>query len=159
MALWTLPGMGEPLDLVLLDVPWEDLSTGERLLADVLERARSLGAREVGHALDAPLMWPQWQDLPDRRVGLLERLGFVLRRETSRFEWRRENGVPAVARRLDFRALDEVGEEEEFVGAIERVSEGTLDREIQDERDELGPAEAARQLEELARKLEYDPAW
>lgn len=82
---------------------------------------------------------------------MLERVGFVLRRETSRFEWRRENGLPAVARRLGFRALDEVGEEE-FVGAIERVSEGTLDREIQDERDELRPAEAARQLE-------YDPAW
>jgi ribosomal protein S18 acetylase RimI-like enzyme len=54
--------------------------------------------------------------------------------------------------------LDEVGEEE-FVGAIERVSEGTLDREIQDERDEFGPAEAARQFFELERKLEYDPAW
>lgn len=158
VALWTLPGMDEPLDLVLLDVPWEDLSAGVRLLEDVLERARSLGAREIGHVLDAPPMWPQWQGSPDRRAGLLERVGFFLRRETSRFEWRRENGLPAVARRLDFRTLDEVGEEA-FVGAIERVSEGTLDREIQDERDELGPAEAARQFFELERKLEYDPAW
>jgi ribosomal protein S18 acetylase RimI-like enzyme len=158
VALWTLPGMGEPLDLVLLDVTWEDLSAGVRLLEDVLERARSLGAREIGHVLDAPPMWPQWQDSPDRRVGLLERVGFVLRRETGRFEWRRENGLPAVARRLDFRTLDEVGEEA-FVRAIEQVSEGTLDREIQDERDELGPAEAARQFFELERKLEYDPAW
>jgi ribosomal protein S18 acetylase RimI-like enzyme len=158
VALWTLPGMDEPLDLVLLDVPREDPSIGAHLLADVLERARSLGAREIGHVLDAPPMWPQWQDSLDRRAGLLERVGFALRRETSRFEWRRENGLPAVARRLDFRTLDEVGEEA-FVGAIERVSEGTLDREIQDERDELGPAEAARQFFELERKLEYDPAW
>jgi len=158
VALWTLPGMDEPLDLVLLDVAWEDLTIGERLLADVLERARSLGAREIGHVLDAPPMWPQWQDSPDRRVGLLERVGFALRRETSRFEWRRENGSPAVARRLDFRALDEVGEEV-FVAAIERVSEGTLDREIQDERDSLGPAGAAREFFELERKLEYDPDW
>ncbi len=157
VALWTLPGMDEPLDLVLLDVPWEG-SAGARLLADVLERARSLGAHEIGHVLDEPPMWPQWQDSPERRAGLLERVGFLLRRETSRFEWRRELGLPAMARRLDFRSLDEVGEEA-FVGAIERVSEGTLDREIQAERDQLGPAGAAREFFELERKLEYDPAW
>ena len=158
VAFWTLPGMHGPLDLVLLDVAWEDLPTGERLLEDVLERARSLGAREIGHVIDAPPMWPQWQDSPERRVELLERVGFVLRRETSRFEWREEMGVPAAPRRLDFRTLDEVGEEA-FIGAIERVSEGTLDREIQAERDELGPREAAREFFELERKLEYDPAW
>ncbi len=157
-AFWTLPGVDEPLDLVLLDVAWEDLSVGERLLSDVLERARSFGAREIGHVLDAPPMWPQWQDSPERRVELLERSGFVLRRETSRFEWRTEHGLPAMTRRLDFRALDEVGEEA-FVGAIERVSEGTLDRELQAERDEFGPAGAARQFFELERRLEYDPAW
>jgi ribosomal protein S18 acetylase RimI-like enzyme len=157
-ALWTLPGMGEPLALVLFDVPWEDLSVGMTLLREVLARARALGAKEIEHVLDAPPMWPQWQDSPDERVALLERMGFVMRRETRRFEWRRENGLPAVPRRLDFRALDEVGEEV-FVEAIERVSEGTLDREIQDERDELGPAGAARRFFEMERKLEYDPAW
>ncbi len=158
MALWTLPGMDEPLDLVLLDVSWEELSAGARLLGDVLERACSMGAREIGHVLDAPPMWHQWRGSPDRRAELLESVGFVLRRETSRLEWRSESCLPAVAWRLDFRALDEVGEEV-FVVAIERVSEGTLDREIQDERDELGPAEAAREFFELERKLEYDPAW
>ncbi len=158
VALWTLPGMDEPLDLVLLDVPWEDPSVGERLLADVLERARSLGAREIGHVLDAPPTWPQWQDSPQRRAELLERAGFVLRRETTRFAWRKEVGLPDASWRLDFRTLDEVGEEA-FVAAIERVSRGTLDREILDERDEHGPREAARRFFELERKLEYDPAW
>jgi ribosomal protein S18 acetylase RimI-like enzyme len=80
-----------------------------------------------------------------------------LRRETSRFEWRSESGLPAAARRLDFRTLDDG--EEAFVAAIERVSDGTLDREIKDERYEFGPAEAARRFFELERKLEYDPAW
>jgi hypothetical protein len=46
VALWTLPDMDEPLDLVLLDVPWEDLSAGVCLVADVLERTRS--EREIG---------------------------------------------------------------------------------------------------------------
>ena len=158
VAFWTLPGMDEPLDMVLLDVPWEDLCVGKRLLAHVLERARSLGAREIGHVLDEPPMRPQWQDSPERRAELLERAGFVLRRETRRFEWRREQGLPEEARRLDLRTLDDVGEEA-FVWAIERVSEGTLDREVQAERDEHGAAEAARRFFELERRLEYDPAW
>ena len=129
MTLWTLPGMDEPLDLVLLDVSWEELSAGARLLGDVLERARWMGAREIGHVLDAPPMWPQWRGSPDRRAELLESVGFVLRPETSRFEWRSESGLSAVAWRLDFRALDEVGEEA-FKVAIERDSDGTLDCEI-----------------------------
>ena len=124
----------------------------------MLVKARSLGAREFGHVLDAPPMRPQWQDSPDRRAELLESLGFVLQRETRRFEWRSESDLPAVARRFSFRALDEVGEGA-FVGAIERVSEGTLDREIQDEREEFGPAGAARRFFELVRKLEYNLAW
>jgi hypothetical protein len=138
VALWTLPGMDEPLDLVLLDVSWEELSAGARLLGDVLERACSMGAREIGHVLDAPPMWHQLRGSPDRRAELLESVGFVLRRETGRLEWRSESCLPAVAWRLDFRALDEVGEEA-FKVAIERDSDGTLDREIQDERDESGP--------------------
>ncbi len=79
-------------------------------------------------------------------------------RETSRFEWRRGVAVPAETRRLEFRTLDEVGEAA-FVDAIARVSEGTLDREISAEREELGVREAARQFFELELQLEHDPAW
>jgi hypothetical protein len=55
-------------------------------LGEVLVKARLLGARELGHVLDAPPMQPQWQDSPDRRAELLESLGFVLQRETRCFE-------------------------------------------------------------------------
>jgi hypothetical protein len=99
VALWTLPGMDEPLALALLDVPWEDPSAEVSPLGEVLVKARSLGAQELGHVIDAPPMRPQWQDSPDRRAELLESLGFVLQRETRRFEWRTESGLPAVARR------------------------------------------------------------
>jgi hypothetical protein len=56
VALWTLPKAEEPLDAVLLDVPWngEYLSLGELLLVDVLEEACALGAQEIGHVLDSP---------------------------------------------------------------------------------------------------------
>lgn len=46
MALWTLPGMGKPLDLVLLDVPWEDLSTGQRLFWRTCSKEHARSERE-----------------------------------------------------------------------------------------------------------------
>ena len=43
---------GEPLALVLLDVPWEDayLTAGKHLLEDVLAHARMFGTEEIEHA-------------------------------------------------------------------------------------------------------------
>ena len=158
-ALWTLPGMDEPLALVLLDVPWEDdsLSVGKRLLEDVLAHGRVLGAEEIEHVLDAPLMAPQFQDHPERRAELLEAVGFTFRRETGRFEWRGEK-LPAVPDQLSFRTLEEVGEEA-FVDVIRRISEDTLDARIWEDRERLGPAEAARSYFEDARRVRHEPSW
>ncbi len=62
VAFWTLPGMEEPFALVLLDVPWDTdyVSGGTRLLEDVLEKARALGAEEIEHVVDDPPMRPQF---------------------------------------------------------------------------------------------------
>jgi RimJ/RimL family protein N-acetyltransferase len=158
VAFWTLPGMEEPFALVLLDVPWDGDYTvvGTRLLVDVLNEARRLGAKEIEHVLDAPPMQPQFQHYPDKRVELLESVGFAFRRETGRFEWRGEpNTEPE---RLSFRTLEEVGEDA-FVDAMRRVSEGTLDREIREERERLGPKEAARDFFEDARRVKHEPSW
>ena len=158
-ALWTLPGMDEPLALVLLDVPWDDddLRVGKHLLEDVLSHARVLGAKEIEHVLDAPPMQPQFQDHPERRTELLEAAGFAFRRETDRFEW--QGGEPlALPDRLSFRKFEEVGEGA-FVDAMRRVSEGTLDREIREERERLGPQGAAREFFEDARRVKHEPAW
>lgn len=161
VALWTLPGMSEPLDLVLLDLRWEEPdhpTTGTRLLRRVLEEARDLGAREVGYVLDAPPMWPQWQYYPKERAGMLVRAGFIVERETIRFEWRSGNAPPSVPERLVFRSLEEVGKAA-FVDAVVRVSEDTLDREIWNEREERGPEKAGREFFEMESKLEHDPSW
>jgi len=159
VALWTLPGTEEPFALVLLDVPWdgEYMGVGARLLADVLEKARALGAKEIEHVVDDPPMRPQFQHHPERRTELLESVGFAFRRETGRFEWR-GGGPPAVPGRLSFRTLEDVGEDA-FVEAMIRVSEGTLDREIRGERERLGAQRAAREFFEDARRVEHDPAW
>jgi predicted N-acetyltransferase YhbS/ribosomal protein S18 acetylase RimI-like enzyme len=159
VAFWTLPGTERPLALVLLDVPWDGdhLGVGTRLLGDVLDEARELGAGEIEHVLDAPPMQPQFQHRPEKRTELLEDAGFVLRRVTDRFRWPGED-PPAVPDRLSFRAFGEVGEEA-FVHAMRRVSEGTLDREIREERERLGPRGAARGFFEAARMVGHDPSW
>jgi RimJ/RimL family protein N-acetyltransferase len=159
VTFWTLPGMEEPFALVLLDVPWDGdyAVVGTRLLVDVLNEARRLGAKEIEHVLDAPPMQPQFQHYPDKRVELLESVGFAFRRETGRFEWR--GGEPNTEpERLSFRTLEEVGEDA-FVDAMRRVSEGTLDREIREERERLGPKEAARDFFEDARRVKHEPSW
>ncbi|HEX2742017.1 MAG TPA: hypothetical protein VHM69_16350 [Rubrobacter sp.] len=159
VALWALPGADRPLALVLLDVPWEeeDLTVSVPLLRDVLDRARALGTEEIEHVLDSPPMYPQFQSHQERRSELLDVIGFALKRETIRFEWRGKK-TPAVSGRLDFRALDEVGDEA-FADAMARVSEGTLDRQIQDERERLGSGQAARVFFEDARRVKHEPSW
>ncbi len=159
VAFWTLPGMEEPFALVLLDVPWDGdfVGVGTRLLEDVLEEARALGAEEIEHVVDDPPMRPQFQHHPHKRVELLEGVGFSFRRETGRFEWR-GGEPPAAPGRLSFHTLKEVGEDA-FVEAMSEVSEGTLDREIQGERERLGEQGAARDFFEDARRVKHDPAW
>jgi len=159
LALWTLPGMEKPFAFVLLDVSWygDYVSVGSRLLGDVLEEARDIGAGEIEHVVDDPPMRPQFQDHPERRIKLLRSTGFTFRRETGRFEWP-GGGPPVVPGRLSFRTLEEVGEEA-FVEAMRIVSEGTLDREIQGERERLGPRRAAREFFEDAQRVEHDPTW
>jgi RimJ/RimL family protein N-acetyltransferase len=127
------------------------------LLEDVLNRARSLGAQEIEHVIDAPPMAPQFQSHRERRIELLESAGFALRRETGRFGWHGEK-LPVEPGRLAFRTLEETGEEA-FVDAMMRVSEGTLDREISEERERLGPRRAAREFFHDAQRVKYDPSW
>ena len=159
VAFWTLPGDDRPRALVLLDVPWEGayLSAGVRLLRDVLDRARRLGVERIEHVLDAPPMYPQFEYHPEQRTELLEDVGFSLKRRTIRFEWRGDE-PPLVSERFSFRTLEEVGEEA-FVDAIARVSEGTLDQEIQNERKRMGPQGAARAFFEDASGAKHGPSW
>ena len=156
VAFWTLPGMEEPFALVLLDVPWDGdyMGVGTRLLGDVLDKARALGAEEIEHVVDDPPMRPQFQHRPERRVELLEGVGFVFRRETGRFEWR--GGELPVPGRLSFRTLEEVGEDA-FVGVM-RVSEGTSTARSGGSARGLGEAGRARVLRGRA-KGKHDPAW
>jgi ribosomal protein S18 acetylase RimI-like enzyme len=156
---WCFVGTEQPFALVLLDIPWDSdyMRMGTCLLEAVLDKAQRLGTKEIEHVIDDPPMRPQFQHYSEKRVALLQSVGFSLRRETDRFEW--PGGEPPVgADRLSFRTLEEVGEEA-FVDTMKRVSEGTLDRQIREERERLGPQEAAREFFENAQRVEHDPSW
>ena len=159
IAFWTLPGMKEPFALVLLDVDWEGdyAAVGTRLLGGILDEARALGAEEIEHVVDDPPMSPQFQHQAEKRIELLESVGFSLRRETGRYE-RRGTDNPAGPGRLTFRPLDEVGENP-FVEAIASVSEGTLDREIREEVRRIGARRAAQEFFEDAQRVTHDTSW
>jgi ribosomal protein S18 acetylase RimI-like enzyme len=160
VGLWTLPSRAIPLDLILLDAPWDEpeLTTGTALLRAALRAARDLGATHLGHTLDTPPMPPQWQDHLERRVLLLGRLGFTIERQTRRFAWRAETGVPGETGHLRYRTLAEVGEAA-FLAALEEVSTGSLDQHDREARARVGPTRAARDLLTLLQGLEYAPEW
>jgi predicted N-acetyltransferase YhbS len=159
VALWTLPGMEEPFALVLLDVDWEGdyAAVATRLLEGMLDEARALGAEDIEHVIDDPPIRPQFQHHAERRKRILESVGFSRRRETSRFE-RRGSEPPTEPGRLMFRTLEEVGKET-FIEAMERVSEGTLDREIRAEREKLGTKRAAQEFFDDASRVRHDTSW
>ncbi|USG65000.1 GNAT family N-acetyltransferase [Brevibacillus ruminantium] len=176
VALWTLPKLEKPLDFVLLDVPWEQedyLCYGKALLQTALEVFQSMGVEKAGHVLDTPPMTPQWQTFPEQRQALLTQMGFLLERETFRFEWRQGDRVdPIRSERADFdltepeatdsglifRSLAEVGNQV-FIDAVKRVSAGTLDSRILQDRDRLGEAGMAMELFQDLQQLVYDPEW
>ena len=86
VAFWTLPGMEEPFALVLLDVPWDGdyMGVGTRLLGDVLDKARALGAGEIEHVVDDPPMRPQFQHHPEQRMPFPDDFRFAPWRRSAR---------------------------------------------------------------------------
>ena len=60
---------------------------GVNLLQEVFRIARLLGVDELGHVMDSPGQWPQWQFHEGQRAALLESQGFRVDREIYRFEF------------------------------------------------------------------------
>ncbi|QRG69487.1 GNAT family N-acetyltransferase [Brevibacillus choshinensis] len=167
VAFWTLPGKASPLDIFLLDLPWDDAHCSQ--LADLLWQrllltCRETGVTQLGYVLDSPAAAPQWQENRKERKHILSKLGFELQRETSRFEWNSENGIapfalmPAPDAGIVYRSLTEVGEDA-FLDAIMRGSTSTLDRLIAKERAEHGPLAQAREIFQGLQSMSYEPDW
>lgn len=162
IAFWTMPKVGRPLAMVLVELPWDRqdyLSIGKAFLESTLSFMQAQGAEKIEYVLDTPAMVPQFQRSVEQRVSLLAHAGFRLDRETNRFEWNKDKRIAAAPdRSLTFRALSEVGDSA-FIEAIMRVSHHTLDQRIHDEREHAGPWQHAANLFEELKEMEYDPTW
>jgi RimJ/RimL family protein N-acetyltransferase len=160
LAFWTLPKVGIPRAIVLLDVPWDDdyLAVGAYLLHHSFAAMRAQGAADLDHVLDMPPQWPQWQYFSEQRQHLLTHAGFAMERETLRFDWPPTAALPPSSHRLTFRTLDDVGAAV-FIDAIERVSAASLDQQTQHDRAALGAAAEAQQTWNDLQTMEYTSAW
>jgi RimJ/RimL family protein N-acetyltransferase len=160
VAYWTMPRVGIPQHIVLLDVPWEDAdqTVGTRLLEETAAIMRRRGATDLGHALDWPVQAPQWQHFPMQRHTLLTHVGYTPIRETLRFQWHSGDAVPQATGRLAFRSLPDVGEAA-FLDALQQVATGSLDQRDREDRAEYGAEHTARTLYALLQTMDYDPAW
>jgi ribosomal protein S18 acetylase RimI-like enzyme len=158
-ALWSLPGVEVPSNVVLLETDWGDaeLVAGRALMARVHELASALGADELGHTIDSPPVAPQYQKQPEARVALLEATGYELVRDGLRWllsspSQRAQPGP------LSFRTIADVGDDA-FVDAIAATFEGTPDAELTRDVEEQGAREAARAYLEDHKALEHRPEW
>jgi ribosomal protein S18 acetylase RimI-like enzyme len=160
VAYWTLPSVGTPLDIVLLDVPWErDYRTaGIRLLVETAAIMRGRGAGNLEHTLDLPAQPPQWQHFPERRHELLALAGYSPIRETLRFKLNPGGEVRRDEGRLAFRSLSEVGEPA-FLDAIQCVLPGSLDQRDREDLAEYGAEQTARNMHDVVKSIGYDPTW
>jgi ribosomal protein S18 acetylase RimI-like enzyme len=156
-AAWTLPRVGRPLDLVLLDLPFEDQPLARRILEQFIPALRALDATDLGYVLDDPSQALQWQYKAAERHDLLVGTGWTMIRETHR--WERVDGDDVLATQpLVFRSLSEV-DDEAFIEVVEQISAGSLDRRIDSDREQHGPSEAARREFHDLQDMDYEPHW
>jgi RimJ/RimL family protein N-acetyltransferase len=162
-GFWSLPTIDHPEAIVLLDVVGAGVArdaVAAELRAHALAGASEARSTTLGHVLDDPPQWPQWQIELETRARWLESAGFGRRRATARFELTNDDAVGQVVRsaRLWFRDFETIGERASL-DAIERVSAGSLDQYTRDERDRLGSEAEARQTFDELRSMEFEPSW
>ncbi|MBM7493234.1 putative N-acetyltransferase YhbS [Micromonospora luteifusca] len=160
VVLWTMPGNEMPIDVVLLEAPWDDpdLTVGLALLAEAATLARTLGATELGHVVDSPAQAPQFQRHPEERAELLRRAGFTVARDGRRFRWLAGGELPAQDGRLRFRSLAELGPEP-FVDLLETLLAETADARLTEDVRRHGLRKAAELLFEESAELDHEPQW
>ncbi|SCE86741.1 Acetyltransferase (GNAT) family protein [Micromonospora coriariae] len=160
VVLWTMPGNEMPIDVVLLEAPWDDpdLTIGLALLAEAATLARTLGATELGHVVDSPAQAPQFQRHPEEHAELLRRAGFTVARDGRRFRWLAGGELPAQDGRLRFRSLAELGPEP-FVHLLETLLAETADARLTEDVRRHGLRKAAELLFEESAELDHEPQW
>lgn len=162
VVLWTLPGHGTPLALVLFEAPADAPAAAAALLDAAAAKARELGATALEHVVDSPAQAPQFQRDPGRRGELLRGCGFRPVRDGRRFSLRITAdtlaALPADDPRLTFRTLADLGPEP-FTALLAQLLADTADARLADDVRRHGAHRAAELLLAETAELEHDPRW
>jgi RimJ/RimL family protein N-acetyltransferase len=160
VAFWALPRVGRPLDIVLLNLPWEGEADaiGRALLEGARRAMADAGLTTVGHCHDHPPRTPQWQTHGDARLALLAGLGFRTQRDTLRFEAALAPGAAVDTGDLRLRAAtsDDEALLRQMVAAVAAASRDQIDIETVAARG--AQAHAAELIADL-RSMRVDPGW
>jgi RimJ/RimL family protein N-acetyltransferase len=167
LALWALPGTGEPLDFVLFNADWrvatvETESAAVALLHHIETVFRASGLESIGHCQDVPPREPQWQSDRDKREQLLKREGFQISRHTLRYRLQ-EQRVDAESShessiRLDLAPMSE-SDHALLLSLVAEVASASHDQLDRDGCAEHGAIEHARLLIEDLRDMRIDEGW
>lgn len=159
---WSLPKLDKPLDIVLFDLDWSNenyLELGTLFLEKIKNIAKSLSVTNLGHVLDFPAQFPQWQEYFSKRSSLLETSSFKLSRKTKRFIYSSNTSLDYFNyERFILKSLEDVGEAE-YIKAILEVSKSTLDERINFDRESKGALAQAEENFKDLQQMDYKSSW
>jgi len=142
------------LGMMGLHIPWRGdyLAAGIPLLRESLRAMRASGRTHLERRLSSI------SDFVSEQRALLEKIGLPLAQEKIALS--RVDSKPPMTgpEHLSFRSLEDVGEQA-FVDAVRRVTDGTLDRIDQAERNIMGHAEHARVYLHFLKIADCQPGW
>lgn len=150
VAYWHLKARPQDMRMMTLKLPWEGpyLDIGMPLLLESWEKLKSSEARYVVRQLMS--FW----DYLDEQRELLELAGMSLLQEKQGYLWKPSQPV-TVPERLSFRSVEQTGETA-FLEAMQKVTTGVVDREIQ----AMGSEKVAQQLFMILKEdTVFHPAW
>jgi len=152
IVYWVFPNAPWDIKMMGLELPWGQagfLDLGKQLMNQSIEMMRDYGAKH----LECRIYSDYTEDVSERLrlfdsldVPLVQqKVGLLLEKEASR----------AGDNRLEYLSLAEVSEDE-FILAIERVMEGTLDRDDSLSISERGVLEVAKRMFLSLKDIDYD---
>lgn len=142
----------EPFQIKL---PWSGNHevVGEALMRESLQAVAAAGMTHVTREFNSDLKNVHAQ------MAALHSVGIPVVQEMHGFLWRIPKPQPTTTDRLQFRSLDEVGEDA-FLAVIEQVSRSTLDRSIQLEANQHGIDSFARWMFDIIKETTAsESAW
>ena len=160
VAFWAMPRVGRPIDIVLLNLPWDSEADaiGRKLLDGARQVMADAGLTTVGHCHDHPPRPPQWQTHADARLAFLAGLGFRTRRDTLRFQAALAPGAAVDPGELRLRAVTPDDEPllRQMVAEVAAASRDQIDIEAVATH---GAQVHANELIADLRSMRVDPGW